>query len=74
MKNRKLPLNSEGIPSRNELTLSAFAEYCISHPEQRFFQALTNFMGFFKIGYLDNEGWQDLWYMEEGVDYIINKK
>jgi len=73
MKKRKLPLNSEGQPSRNELTLSAFAGYCIEHPEQRFFQALTNFMGLYKIGYFDGQNWHDMWNMEEGIDYKIKK-
>lgn len=70
---KKLPLNSEGIQSRNELSLSSFAEYCIANPQIRFFQALTNWFGVPKIGYFDGKNWNDLWYAEENIDYKINK-
>lgn len=73
MKKRKLPVNSEGIPSRNELSLNSFSEYLIEHPEQRFFQALTNWFGVEKIGYFDGKNWIDLWNLEEDVDYKIKK-
>ena len=68
---KKLPLNSEGVPSKNELSLNSFAEYCIGHPQERFFQALTNWFGVSRIGYDSCDGWQDLWWMEEGIDYKI---
>lgn len=69
---RKLPLNTEGVTSRNKLSLNSFSEYCIGHPEMRFFQALTNWFGVPKIGYLNNDVWTDMWFMEEGVDYKMN--
>lgn len=68
---RKLPLNSEGVPSRNELSLNSFAGYCIAHPNMRFFQALTCWFGASKIGYESPDGWIDMWFMEEEVDYHI---
>lgn len=74
-KQRKLPLNSEGIPSRNELSLNSFAGYCIEHPEQRFFQALRNWFGVGYIGFSnDREKWDDTFYLEEDVDYKINEE
>ena len=68
------PLNSEGYPSRNELSLSSLAEYLISNPDQRFFQGLTNWFGVPKIGYFDGKNWIDMWNLEEGVDYKIKKQ
>lgn len=35
--------------SKNELLLEQFTEYCANHPEDRFFQALRNWM---ERGYL----------------------
>lgn len=31
--------------SKNEVVLEAFFEYCVKHPEQRFWQAMRNFTG-----------------------------
>lgn len=33
-------------PSKNSKLLASFANYCISHPEERFYQALVNWQGF----------------------------
>ena len=74
MKKEKLPLNSEGVPSRNELSLNSFAGYCIENPNQRFFQALTNWFGAGYIGFSqDRQEWHDLWFLEENIDYKVNK-
>jgi len=70
---KKLPLNSEGIPSMNESSLSSFAGYCIANPNQRFFQALTNWFGVQKIGFFDGKNWHDLWFLEERIDYKVKK-
>lgn len=37
------------MESKNELLLEQFTEYCANHPEERFFQALRNWM---EVGYL----------------------
>ena len=37
------------MQSKNELLLEQFTEYCANHPEERFFQALRNWM---ETGYL----------------------
>lgn len=65
----QLVKNDEGIPSRNQQSLASFSEYCLDHPEQRFFQALRNWFGVGFI-YADNH---DTFYWEEGVDYQIKK-
>lgn len=71
MNKRKLPINDEGVESRNQLSLASFSKYCLENPNQRFFQALTNWFGVPKIGYFDGKDWVDMWYMEEDVDYKI---
>lgn len=38
----KKVLNDEGVPSKNQDKLSSFVEYCLEHPELRFWQALRN--------------------------------
>ena len=68
---KKLPVDDEGNLSRNTLSLSSFAGYCLEHPNERFFQALTNWFGVSKIGYESSDGWRDMWYLEEDVDYKI---
>lgn len=72
-KAKELPLDDEGQPSKNTLSLSSFAGYCLKHPEQRFFQALRNWFG---VGYIgtsnDLEEWHDTFYLEEDKDYKIN--
>lgn len=42
---KKEILNDEGVPSKNQKQLESFAEYCISHPNERFYQALRNWSG-----------------------------
>lgn len=64
---------NKDIKSKNSLSINSFYKYCIKHPEQRFFQALTNWFGFDKIGVYDGKKWIDLWNMEENKDYQINK-
>lgn len=34
--------NDEGVESRNQKEIDSFVEYCLDHPEQRFWQALRN--------------------------------
>lgn len=34
--------NDEGIMSKNNKLLSSFSEYCLEHPDERFWQALRN--------------------------------
>lgn len=70
---KELPRNPHKLEreSRNKKSLDSFFKYCTENPEQRFFQALTNYFGFSKIGYYDGENWNDLWFMEEGIDYDI---
>lgn len=43
---KKEILNDEGVPSKNQKQLSSFVEYCLEHPELRFWQALINWAGF----------------------------
>jgi hypothetical protein len=51
--------------SKNEKTLQAFAEYCRSHHEERFWQALRNFSAYNFIGVSnDKESWTDTFYWE----------
>lgn len=38
-------LNKECVESKNQLSLNNFTEYCIKHPEERFWQALRNWSG-----------------------------
>lgn len=38
----KMIKNDEGILSRNQKSLESFAEYCISHPQEKFWQAVRN--------------------------------
>lgn len=37
------------MENKNKELLESFSEYCIAHPEQRFFQALRNWVG---VGYI----------------------
>lgn len=67
----KKKLNKEERVSRNKKSLDSFSKYCLENPNQRFFQALTNWFGAPKIGYLNGENWIDMWYMEEDVDYKV---
>lgn len=61
--NKKYIKNDEGILSKNQKLLESFAEYCISHPEQRFWQALRNWSN---VGYIyksnDGEKMEDTFY------------
>lgn len=41
--------NDEGVPSKNQKLLASFSEYCLEHPEQRFWQALRNWA---KVGFI----------------------
>ena len=44
--------------SKNRKVLESFIEYCIAHPEQRFWQALRNWSGFGNIKVLDlSQNW-----------------
>ena len=60
------------MKNKNKKSLNSFTKYCVAHPEQRFFQALTNWFG---VGYIgssgDREQWFDMWNLEEDKDYII---
>lgn len=71
-KKKKINIDDEGQVSRNTLSLSSFAGYCLKHPEQRFFQALRNWFG---VGYIgmsnDRKKWQDTFCLEEDEDYEI---
>lgn len=66
---KKKVLNDDGRPSRNQLSLDSFSQYCLEHPEQRFFQALRNWFG---VGFIYADG-NDTFYLEEGRDYEIKK-
>jgi hypothetical protein len=33
------------VKSKNRKVLESFIDYCILHPEERFFQALSNYIG-----------------------------
>jgi len=39
--------------SKNRKVLESFIEYCIVHPEERFWQALRNWSGAYSINYED---------------------
>lgn len=62
------------ITSRNKKSLDSFSKYCIANPNQRFFQALTNWFGAYKIGLYDGENWNDMWNLEEEKDYKVIDK
>lgn len=57
------------LQTRNSKLLEEFAEYCRAYPEQRFFQALRNFIN---VGYVgisnDREHWSDTFYFENKND------
>lgn len=37
--------NDEGVESKNQKSLASFVDYCLEHPEERFWQALRNWSG-----------------------------
>lgn len=47
-KNNKLEQNSENL-SKNVDMLDSFIDYCMTHPEERFWQAIRNWA---KVGYI----------------------
>lgn len=59
------------VETRNSKTLKSFIEYCVEHPQERFWQALRNWagVGFIYVGddyYLDiPSGLEDTFYWEE---------
>ena len=58
--------------TRNSKTLDSFIKYCVSHPNERFFQALRNWFGYPYIGVSnDRVKYYDTFYLEEGIDYEI---
>lgn len=62
---------------RDEKTKRAFIKYLEQGTDERFFQALTNFLGVAYLGYAitpDGKDFKDLWHVEaddilkEGID------
>ena len=47
------------MESKNYDTLREFMRYCQDHPEQRFWQALCNWSGFFKLYGAKLEDYED---------------
>jgi hypothetical protein len=49
---------SEKLKTRNSELLESFMDYCLSHPEQRFWQALRNWSGwsFVFVGNMGEDG------------------
>lgn len=68
---KNMEKDDEDNVSRNVKSLRSFSLYCLDNQNQRFFQALTNWFGVFKIGYFDGKDWNDMWYLEEGDDYQV---
>lgn len=69
--------------TRNSEALNSFVGYCVAHPDQRFFQALTNWSGLPWVGWAESpsiKGFHDLWNEEvilrtgEETTEPINKK
>ena len=62
--------NQAKIGTRNSVPLESFSQYCVDHPEQRFWQALRNWSGYSFI-YVSDEpvdgGLQDTFYREGGT-------
>jgi len=51
--------------SRNQDKLNSFFEYCLLHPEERFWQALRNWAGVNFVGVSnDRKKWTDTFYDE----------
>jgi len=47
-------------------TLKSFVNYCLAHPQERFWQALRNFSNYPFIGYsLDGKTFKDLFYEKD---------
>lgn len=55
--------------NKNKKVLEEFVAYCNSHPEQRFWQALRNFMQVATINIVDIDGEaSDTYYFEDKFD------
>ena len=52
--------------TRNSMTLAEFVAYCEKHPDQRFWQALTNWSGASHVYLLPSGAWSV--YMGEVID------
>lgn len=56
------------LVNKNEKVLNSFIDYCINHPDQRFWQALRNWSGYYFIyaasHMFSDEGLVDTFYLE----------
>jgi len=56
------------VESKNIELLQDFAEYCVNHPDERFWQALRNWSGYSYVGVkeivADGKEWHDTFYFE----------
>lgn len=62
MKNPKIKYQKLRSDKKNKEARESFYEYCFNHPDQRFWQALSNWSGFhIRVSY-DKKVWKDPFY------------
>ena len=54
---RTQEMKSKSFETRNSATLRDFSEYCIEHPEERFWQALRNWSGAAFVLFIEDRGY-----------------
>jgi len=55
------------MSTRNSKALESFTAYCVANPDQRFWQALTNWSGLPYVGWSESpilKGFHDMWNYE----------